>query len=122
MLVSGFVSLTLTPMMCSRFVHSEKRSKHGRIYNFFERFFDWMRGGYTAPCKLSCAIAARRCCFAGRFSSLTVVLFVVIPKGFFPDEDTGRIVVTTEASQDISFDAMRNINCGDENRRGGHER
>ncbi|HEY4953099.1 MAG TPA: efflux RND transporter permease subunit, partial [Verrucomicrobiae bacterium] len=45
-LVSGFVSLTLTPMMCSRFVHSEKEKKHGKLYNAFERFFDWLRDGY----------------------------------------------------------------------------
>ncbi|MGA2029113.1 MAG: efflux RND transporter permease subunit, partial [Verrucomicrobiota bacterium] len=45
-LASGFVSLTLTPMMCSRFVHSESKKKHGRLYNFFERFFDRLRGSY----------------------------------------------------------------------------
>ena len=45
-LVSGFVSLTLTPMMCSRFVHSEHGRRHGRLYNVFERFFDRMRGAY----------------------------------------------------------------------------
>jgi HAE1 family hydrophobic/amphiphilic exporter-1 len=46
-LVSGFVSLTLTPMMCSRFVRSEKGKKHGAFYNFFERVFDGMRDGYA---------------------------------------------------------------------------
>ena len=106
-LVSGFVSLTLTPMMCSRFVHSEREKKHGRIYNAFERFFDRLRGGYDRT--LQIAMRHRR---ATLFVSLaifvaTVVLFVVIPKGFFPDEDTDRLAATTEASQDISFDAMR---------------
>ena len=106
-LVSGFVSLTLTPMMCSRFVHSEREKKHGRIYNAFERFFDRLRGGYDRTLQL--AMRHRR---ATLFVSLaifvaTVVLFVVIPKGFFPDEDTGQIFAITEASQDISFDAMR---------------
>jgi HAE1 family hydrophobic/amphiphilic exporter-1 len=106
-LVSGFVSLTLTPMMCSRFVHSEREKKHGRIYNAFERFFDRLRGGYDRT--LQIAMRHRR---ATLFVSLaifaaTVVLFVVIPKGFFPDEDTNRLAATTEASQDISFDAMR---------------
>jgi hydrophobic/amphiphilic exporter-1 (mainly G- bacteria), HAE1 family len=106
-LVSGFVSLTLTPMMCSRFVHAVREKKHGRLYNFFERFFERLRGGYDRTLQ----IAMRR-----RFATLmisfavlaaTLVLFYVIPKGFFPDEDTGQISVNTEASQDISFDAMR---------------
>ncbi|HEY4952776.1 MAG TPA: efflux RND transporter permease subunit, partial [Verrucomicrobiae bacterium] len=106
-LVSGFVSLTLTPMMCSRFVHSEREKKHGRLYNFFERFFDRLRGGYDRTLQ----IAMRR-----RFVTLmvsfavffaTLFLFYITPKGFFPDQDTGQISVITEASQDVSFDAMR---------------
>jgi HAE1 family hydrophobic/amphiphilic exporter-1 len=106
-LVSGFVSLTLTPMMCSRFVHSKKEKKHGKIYNAFERFFDRVRDGYDRTLQI-----VMRHRGATMFVSLgifvaTVILFVVIPKGFFPDEDTGRIQATTEAAQDISFDAMR---------------
>jgi HAE1 family hydrophobic/amphiphilic exporter-1 len=106
-LVSGFVSLTLTPMMCSRFVHSEKEKKHGKIYNAFERFFDRVRDGYDRTLQI-----VMRHRGATMFVSLgifvaTVILFVVIPKGFFPDEDTGRIQATTEAAQDISFDAMK---------------
>ena len=58
-LVSGFVSLTLTPMMCSRFVHSERRTQARPALRFLRAFFDWMRDGYTARCKWSCAIAAR---------------------------------------------------------------
>jgi HAE1 family hydrophobic/amphiphilic exporter-1 len=106
-LVSGFVSLTLTPMMCSRFVHSEKEKKHGKLYNAFERFFDWLRNRYDRT--LQIVMRHRR---ATMFVSLavfvaTAVLFYVIPKGFFPDEDTNRLSSTTEAAQDISFDAMR---------------
>jgi HAE1 family hydrophobic/amphiphilic exporter-1 len=106
-LVSGFVSLTLTPMMCSRFVHSEREKKHGRLYNALERFFDWLRDGYDHT--LQVVMRHHR---ASMFASLaifiaTVVLFYVIPKGFFPDEDTNRLASTTEAAQDISFDAMR---------------
>jgi HAE1 family hydrophobic/amphiphilic exporter-1 len=106
-LVSGFVSLTLTPMMCSRFVHSQHGKKHGKTFNFFERFFDWLRGAYDR--KLQLVLRHRVATVALSLAILvgTLVLFVVIPKGFFPDEDTGRIMVTTEASQDISFDAMR---------------
>jgi HAE1 family hydrophobic/amphiphilic exporter-1 len=106
-LVSGFVSLTLTPMMCSRFVHPERNRKHGKIYNAFERFFDGLRGAYDRS--LQVVLRHRR---ATMFVSLaifvaTAVLFVVIPKGFFPDEDVGRIMVATEAAQDISYDSMR---------------
>jgi HAE1 family hydrophobic/amphiphilic exporter-1 len=105
-LVSGFVSLTLTPMLCSRFVHSEHGRKHGRIYNFFERFFDRMRGTYDRTLKV--VLQHRRATLIVSFVIFlaTVVLFVVIPQGFFPDEDTGQISAITEASQDISFDAM----------------
>ena len=106
-LVSGFVSLTLTPMMCSRFVHSEKEKKHGKLYNAFERFFDWLRDGYDRT--LQVVMRHRRATMLVSLAIFvaTVFLFIVIPKGFFPDEDTGRIQVTTEAAQDISFDAMR---------------
>jgi len=105
-LVSGFVSLTLTPMLCSRFVHAAHGQKHGRLFNFFERFFDGFRNQYDRSLQ-----AVMRHRFAMLMLSLvilvaTLFLFYVIPKGFFPDEDTGQIFAITEASQDISFDAM----------------
>ena len=106
-LVSGFVSLTLTPMMCSRFVHSERGKKHGKIYNAFERFFDRVRGGYDRTLQIVMRHRGVTMLVSLAIFVATVVLFVVIPKGFFPDEDTGRILATTEAAQDISFDAMR---------------
>jgi len=106
-LVSGFVSLTLTPMMCSRFIHSEHGKKHGPLYNAFERFFDGMRNAYDRSLQ-----AVMRHRFAMLIVSLavlvaTLVLFVVIPWGFFPDDDTGQVFGITEAAQGISFDAMR---------------
>jgi HAE1 family hydrophobic/amphiphilic exporter-1 len=106
-LVSGFVSLTLTPMMCSRFVHSQHGKKHGKTFNFFERFFDWLRDAYDRKLQLVLRHRAATVLVSLAILVGTLVLFVVIPKGFFPDEDTGRIMVTTEASQDISFDAMK---------------
>jgi len=106
-LMSGFVSLTLTPMMCSRFVHSEKQKKHGKLYNFFERFFDWMRNGYMRTLQVALWHRFAMVILSLVILVLTAVLFVIIPKGFFADEDTGRIISTTETSQDISFDAMR---------------
>jgi len=106
-LVSGFVSLTLTPMMCSRFVHSVREAKHGRLYNAFENFFDRLRGAYDRTLRLS--IDHRRTTLGISFAVFvaTIILFVVIPKGFFPDEDTGQIFAITEVSQDTSFEAFR---------------
>jgi HAE1 family hydrophobic/amphiphilic exporter-1 len=106
-LFSGFVSLTLTPMMCSRFVHSDKEKKHGRIYNFFERFFDGVRDRYDRTLQVVMRHRGMTMLVSLAIFVATVILFIVIPKGFFPDEDTGRIQATTEAAQDISFDAMR---------------
>jgi HAE1 family hydrophobic/amphiphilic exporter-1 len=106
-LVSGFVSLTLTPMMCSRFVHAQHGRKHGRIYNAFERFFDGLRNAYDRT--LQVALRHRRVTLWISFAVFiaTLILFYVIPTGFFPSEDTGQIFAITEASQDTSFDAMR---------------
>ena len=106
-LVSGFVSLTLTPMMCSRFVRSERGQKHGNLYNAFERFFAGMHALYERT--LRAALQHRRATLLVSLAvfAATIVLFVVIPKGFFSDEDSGRIIASTEAAQDISFDAMR---------------
>jgi HAE1 family hydrophobic/amphiphilic exporter-1 len=105
-LASGFVSLTLTPMMCSRFVHSESKKKHGRLYNFFERFFDRLRGGYDRTLQVAMRHRLTTLWISIAIFIATMILFYVIPKGFFPDEDTGQISAITEASQDISFDAM----------------
>jgi hydrophobic/amphiphilic exporter-1 (mainly G- bacteria), HAE1 family len=105
-LASGFVSLTLTPMMCSRFVHSQHDRKHGKTYNVFERFFDRVRSGYDRT--LQVAMRHRFTTLLVSFTILiaTLVLLCFIPRGFFPDEDTGQIFAITEASEDISFDAM----------------
>jgi len=105
-LASGFVSLTLTPMMCSRFVHSEKGKKHSKIYNVFERFFDRVRDGYDRSLQFTLRHRFATLMLSFVILILTIFLFVIIPKGFFPDEDTGQISVTTEASEDISYDAM----------------
>jgi HAE1 family hydrophobic/amphiphilic exporter-1 len=106
-LVSGFVSLSLTPMMCSRFVHSVREEKHGRLYNAFENFFERVRSIYQHT--LHAALEHHRITFVIALVSFaaTAALFVWIPKGFFPDEDTNQIFCITEAAQDISFDAMK---------------
>ncbi len=105
-LFSGFVSLTLTPMMCSRFVHETKKQNHGRLYNFFERFFDGMRNKYDRTLQITMRHRFITIMVSFAVFAATIFLFYVIPKGFFPDEDTGRVQVSTEAAQDVSFDAM----------------
>ncbi len=104
-LVSGFVSLTLTPMACSRFLRHGGEA-HGRLYTLSERVFDGMRHLYEHTLRH----VLRHPTATGVAFILTLVatgyLFVVIPKGFIPNEDTGQIFAFTEAAQDISFDAM----------------
>ena len=106
-LVSGFVSLTLTPMMCSRFVHAQHGRKHGWLYRAFERFFDAVRNGYDRSLQFVMRHSRMTLVFSAVILVATLFLFKVIPKGFFPDEDTGQIFAITEAAQDISFDAMK---------------
>jgi len=106
-LVSGFVSLTLTPMLCSRFVKPSAHEKHGRIYAASQRFFDGMLHIYDRSLQF-----VMRHQFATLMLSFVVViatiyLFRIIPKGFFPSQDTGQAFAITEASQDISFEAMK---------------
>src|SRR6266540_623200 len=105
-LVSGFVSLTLTPMLCSRFLRPPSAS-HGRLYMASERFFAGMLRTYDRS--LRWTLAHRRLTMAVMLLTfvLTAWLFVLIPKGFIPTEDTGQIFAFTEAAQDISFDAMK---------------
>jgi hydrophobe/amphiphile efflux-1 (HAE1) family protein len=105
-LVSAFVSLTLTPMMSSRFMRSEHDVRHGRLYIFSERVFDGMLAAYRAS--LDVALRHHRITFAVFIATMlaTGYLFITIPKGFFPQEDTGLIIGTSEAAQDISFAQM----------------
>jgi len=106
-LISGFVSLSLTPMMCSRFVHSVREEKHGGLYNAFERFFERVRSLYERTLRV--AMRHRRFTLGVALATFvaTVFLFYLIPKGFFPDEDTNQIFCITEGAQDISFEAMK---------------
>ncbi|PZM07985.1 efflux RND transporter permease subunit [Rhizobium tubonense] len=104
--VSAVVSLTFTPMMCGRFMRSQKGIKHGWIYTAFERGFDGLLNGYRVT--LDVALKHHRVTFSVFLLSLigTAVLFVEIPKGFFPTQDTGLITGLLEVSQETSFGAM----------------
>jgi len=105
-LVSGFVSLSLTPMLCSRFLRPPAEERHGRLYRHSERIFQAMLALYDRT--LQYVLKRRRATMAvsGVLLAATVYLFVVIPKGFLPNEDQGTIFGFTEAAQGISFDAM----------------
>ena len=106
-LVSAVVSLTVVPMLCSRFL--PKPGQHAKEYAInqkFDRFFDWMLKTYIHY--LDLALKNRKVVLWGAISTfvITVALFMNSPKGFFPEEDIGQILATTEASEDISFRAM----------------
>ncbi|WP_159005302.1 efflux RND transporter permease subunit [Bradyrhizobium sp. S69] len=105
--VSMVVSLSLTPMMASRFLRAHSETKHGKFYDWSERAFDAMLHGYEAA--LDIAMSWRRTTLLIFFATLalSVYLFVIIPKGFFPQQDVGLISATSEAAQDISFAAMK---------------
>src|SRR5690349_8564059 len=106
-LISGFVSLTLTPMMCSRILRPHREDEHhGRVYMAFERAFDAVRDGYDVT--LSWTLRHQR---AVLFAFLTVcvatgALFARAPKGFLPSEDSGQLFAFVEGPQDSSFEAM----------------
>jgi HAE1 family hydrophobic/amphiphilic exporter-1 len=105
--VSMVVSLTLTPMMASRFLRNEHDAQHGKFYQWSERGFEAMLRGYEKG--LDLALRWRFVTLMVFFATLglSVYLFIVIPKGFFPQQDVGLISATSEASQDISFQAMQ---------------
>jgi hydrophobic/amphiphilic exporter-1 (mainly G- bacteria), HAE1 family len=105
--VSMVVSLTLTPMMASRFLRAHGETKHGKFYDWSERGFDAMLRAYEGG--LDIAMSWRRTTLLIFFATLalSVYLFVIIPKGFFPQQDVGLISATSEAAQDISFVAMK---------------
>jgi HAE1 family hydrophobic/amphiphilic exporter-1 len=104
--VSAFVALTLTPTMCALFLKPAGEIRHGRVYQWSERGFAMMLRGYEKG--LDAVLAHQFVTLLVFFATVaaTAFLFVVIPKGFFPQQDTGLISGQTEAAQDISFAAM----------------
>ena len=105
--VSMVVSLTLTPMMASRFLRAHGEVKHGRFYDWSERAFDAMLHGYERGLDLAMRWRLTTLTIFFATLALSVYLFVIIPKGFFPQQDNGLITATSEAAQDISFAAMK---------------
>jgi HAE1 family hydrophobic/amphiphilic exporter-1/multidrug efflux pump len=104
--MSAFISLTLTPMMCSRYLSEPKDARHGWWYLKAEAFFEWLLAAYDRGLKWS--LAHRGVMVGVLFFTVfaTGYPYVVMPKGFFPQEDTGYVQGISEARQDISFSAM----------------
>ena len=105
--VSLLVSLTTTPMLCAKFLKSRDESRYGRIYRISERAFQWMHYEYNAGLRW---VLRHQWLMLGIVFGTVLLngyLFVIVPKGFFPQQDTGRLGGVTRAAQDISFDAMR---------------
>jgi hydrophobe/amphiphile efflux-1 (HAE1) family protein len=103
--ISAFVSLTLTPMMCARFLKQEHGDR-GRFYRFIEAGFDGMLGFYQRTLDVALRFRFITLMVFVATVCVTGVLFVMIPKGFFPTQDIGLIIGITDANQDISYTAM----------------
>jgi hydrophobe/amphiphile efflux-1 (HAE1) family protein len=105
LVLSLIISLTLTPMMCARLLKHES-TQHGRVYRLLENAFDGLLNLYEAGLKV--VLRHRFITLMGMLGTiaLTGYLYVLIPKGFFPQQDTGLIIGFAEAAQDISFQAM----------------
>jgi multidrug efflux pump len=105
-LISLVVSLTLTPMMCARLLKAEHAEEHGRLYHLTGRFFDGMIAWYGRLLTVSLRYQTVTLLVAVATLALTAWLYVIVPKGFFPMQDTGAIQVITEAPQSVSYAAM----------------
>ena len=108
-LISGVISLTLTPMLCSRFLRTHDEQKPGRLYAASEKVYDWMLGLYKVS--LTWFLDHRRLTmvFLLVVVALTVWIFRMVPKGFIPSEDRAIVYGPTEAAEGISFEAMKRL-------------
>ncbi len=104
--VSAFAALTLSPTMCAQFLRNEKKVKHGKLYVFIEGLFNRLIGAYTRG--LDAVLRHQRATLWTFFVTVatTVVLYAVISKGFFPQQDTGDLAGLSDAPQAVSFDEM----------------
>jgi HAE1 family hydrophobic/amphiphilic exporter-1 len=105
-LISGLVSVTLTPMLCSRFLRSPEEQKRSAFYRVTERFFDALLHLYDRTLQVVLRHRALTMAASILVLAATMVMFVRIPKGFIPDQDTDQIYAVTEAAQGTSYYQM----------------
>ena len=105
-LISGIVSVTLTPMLCSRFLRSPEEQKRSWFYRITERFFEAMLHAYDRTLQVVLRHRALTMLASAGVLAGTLVMFVKIPKGFIPDQDTDQIYAVTEAAQGTSYYQM----------------
>jgi len=106
-LISLLVSLTMTPMMCARLLRPERTREHGRLYRASERTFAAMLRGYEVTLTWALRHGPLVLVLLAGTICLNVYLYMIVPKGFFPQQDTGRLMGNIQADQSISFQAMR---------------
>ena len=106
-LISGFVALTLTPMLASRFIRPHGKEQHGRLYVASERIFNNMLEFYERTLTYALHHRGATMIVSGVILAATVVLFKIMPSGFLPSEDTGQLFIVTETAQGTSFDSMK---------------
>ena len=106
-LLSGFVSLTLTPMLASRFIKPHGHEQHGKLYKSSERFFTSLLNFYERTLTYVLEHRGATMIVTGIIFFATVVLFRVMPTGFLPSEDTDQLFITTETAQGTSFESMK---------------
>jgi hydrophobe/amphiphile efflux-1 (HAE1) family protein len=104
--VSLLVSLTTTPMLCARFLKTKDESRHGRLYRASENAFNYFHSEYASALRWVLRHQGLILGIAIGTAALNIYLFIIVPKGFFPQQDTGRLGGSTIGAQDISFDAM----------------
>ncbi len=105
-MVSLLVSLTTTPMMCATILRPEKKRTHSVLFRASERSFNWMHSYYEKSLRWALGHARFMLIIMVMTLATNIFLFILVPKGFFPEQDTGRIAGSIQASQDMSFQAM----------------
>jgi HAE1 family hydrophobic/amphiphilic exporter-1 len=108
-LVSGFISLTLTPMLCSRYLKPIEEEKHGRLYRFLGRCLDLINRGYEVTLRWVMKHHVTTMVASVVVLAATIHMFGLVPKGFIPSEDTGQIIINTEGAQGVSYEQMAQL-------------
>jgi HAE1 family hydrophobic/amphiphilic exporter-1 len=105
-LVSGFISLTLTPMLCSRYLRPPSEQRHGLLYRFLGRCLDAMNRVYEVTLQWVMRHHVTTMVSSVIVLLATVYMFGLVPKGFIPSEDTGQVIINTEGAQGVSYEQM----------------